>query len=464
MSDVATVLAYLEPSGRALVERLGVLNMWTAALLVGALSVDRAVARRARASWRIALYAPVALRVLLPAGWTLHVASAPRVEAFLAPLARIGGSAGADVTVGTAPSWYSLVAIVYVAVGIALAARAILARVRLGRALAGAPPVLGRALAGERPVLGPHPGVPCPVVQHDELGPMVVGLLSPRVVLPRRLLVAGEEHALACVLRHEVAHLRRRDAWLSAALQLLSITAWPVVPVWIAVARVRQLVELACDEAAVDGADATERRRYGHTLLDIAEWRALMTPLGAGELHFGSTLRARIEALGARRHWPLGLQAMVLTAAALALFAACATTPPSASAPATSSADEGYGYEFEVDSAKAAASSPANAPMPPPGPGGRLPPEAVQSAVRARFPAIQSCYDAGLARNPKLAGTVSVRFVFGEDGVTREAEDARSTLPDKAVVGCITAEFRKITYPKTHAGLVTVVYPIALAP
>jgi hypothetical protein len=261
------------------------------------------------------------------------------------------------------------------------------------------------------------------------------------------------------VLRHEAAHLRRRDAWLLVGMQVLLVAAWPVAPLWIAVGRVRRLIELACDEAALAGADASERRRYGHVLLDMAE-RFSVSPLGAGELGFGSTLRARIAALAPRRRWPLAAQALALSIAPAALLAACSgpAVPPAASPDA-----EGYGYAFETDSPRAAAQATAS-PPPPPGPDGRLPPEAVQATVRARFTAFRACYEAGLARDPELTGTVTVMTVFGEDGVTKEASDKESTLPDKGVVDCIVGEFRKLAYPRARGGDVTVLYPIELAP
>src|SRR5690348_15672317 len=76
---------HLESFGRTLVERFAALNVWTAALLGAALVLDRVLARRTRASWRIALYAPVALRIMLPLDWALRVVSAPRVATFFAP-------------------------------------------------------------------------------------------------------------------------------------------------------------------------------------------------------------------------------------------------------------------------------------------------------------------------------------------------------------------------------------------
>jgi len=454
MSDLAFGLGFsgsqLESFGQALIERFGPLNLWTAALLVGALVIDHTLSRRARASFRIALYAPLALRILLPLGWSMGLATGPRVATIFAPLLLVGARPDIDPSASQGPTWRALVAVAYVAVATLLAARMVLARMRLGRSLADAEPVPGH-----------HPGVPCPILQHEDLGPMVVGIVAPRIVLPRRLLAAGEEHALSCVLRHELAHLGRRDGWLLAAMQFLCIAAWPVVPLWIAIARVRQLVELACDEAALAGVDATERRRYGHALLDMVEWRLhSVAPLGAGELHFGSTLRARIEALASQRHWPLAAQTLALSLASIALLIACSgAAPPDATAPAK----RPYGYEFRTVSTNDATSGPAVASSQL-DPSGRLPPEVIEGNVRANFGDLLACYQTGLAKDPKLAGTVSVRFVLGEGGMTNEVTAEQSTLPDNDVVSCVVGAFRKLTYPESRGGNVTVVYPIEFAP
>ena len=297
---------------------------------------------------------------------------------------------------------------------------------------------------------------------------MAVGLVTPRIVLPQRLLAPGEEHALDSVLRHEMAHVRRGDAWLSTGMQLGAIAAWPVIPVWFAVARIRQLIELACDEAALDGANASERRRYGHALLDMAEWQLRsVAPFGAGELHFGATLRARIEALASQRHWSAATQAVVLSLATFALIGACSgsSSPVAATAvssPAAAADETSYGYEFEVDSAKNSLTD-SSALSLPHADGDRVPPETVQAIVRAHYGAFSRCYEAGITRNPGLAGTASVKLLAGKDGTTRQAIDEGSTLHDAAVVACIVREFATITFPRS-GGELTILYPIQFAP
>jgi hypothetical protein len=270
--------------------------------------------------------------------------------------------------------------------------------------------------------------------------------------------------------------VRRRDAWLSTAMQVLATVAWPIVPLWIAIVRVRQLIELACDEAALTGADAGERRRYGHALLDMAEWRWAMTPLAAGELHFGSTLRSRIEALASQHHWPVAAQVLMLSLAPIAMLSACSgsAAPPSPTASDTESiqADPNgpYGYRFETDSPKIASGNQGAEP-PTAAPDGRITPEKVQAVVRAHFDAFTACYDAGLRSDPKLAGIVNVGSVIGKDGApirtndmgNSDAPGPRTTLPDKSVVACIVGEFGKVAYPP-GPGVMTIIYPIQFEP
>lgn len=406
--------------GRVLVAKIMVLNVWTALLLAGAVVLDHALSRRVRASWRMALYAPLLVRVLLPGDFRVSIPGA-RLDVIAIPLARI--SARSLDAVAASHAWlYVLPAVVYLVVALLLASRSILARVRLERALASA--ALKTPATRE---------MPCPVYVHDELGPMATGVLTPRIVLPARLFSSDEAETLDCVLRHEMAHYRRRDAWLALALEALAIVAWPVLPLWLAIARMRELIELACDEAALAGADIAARRRYGHALLDMAErWTHAVTPLRAGGLHFGSSLRTRIEALADSRRWPTSMQVAALALASMVLFLACG----SAAQPA-SNASRGDGH---------------------------LAPEVIQGVVRAQFGRFRSCYDAGAAKDAKLAGEVRVKYTIDENGSVTDAADDHSTVPDQDVVACVVSAFNKLTYPKPRGGVVTVVYPIAFSP
>jgi hypothetical protein len=95
---------------------------------------------------------------------------------------------------------------------------------------------------------------------------------------------------------------------------------------------------------------------------------------------------------------------------------------------------------------------------------GRLPPEVIQRIVRQNFERIRSCYEAGLARDPKLTGRVTVRFVISTEGTVTSASAENSDLPDEQVRDCVVEQFKQMSFPKPERGKVIVVYPIVLAP
>jgi hypothetical protein len=411
----------LDHLGHALASWVLPVNAWTGALLACALLADHALSRRVRAGVRLALYAPVAMRVALPLSWRVPLAHAP---AFL--LAVDGGGAATAGGSSVSLPWYAVAGAAYLVVAACLAARALRRRAALAGALRSALPLTGW-------------NTTWPVVRHPHLGPMVAGLWRPRIVVPEGMLAEEREEALHCAMRHEVAHLRRRDHWLSAALDALVVLAWPVLPVWIAASRVRQLVELACDEDALAGADASERRRYGHVLLDLAEHAAL----AAGELHFGTSLRARIEALAASRPWSRGWQIGPVAVVVVAM-AACSSAGPSPTTTPSSGAET---------------SESAEQPHP-----ARLAPDVIQSVVRDHFGAYRDCYEEGLRRSPTLAGIVRVSFTIDRDGSVVQPSGEGSDLPDAQVVRCVVDGLGELRFPPPNDGTVTVVYPIQFSP
>lgn len=102
--------------------------------------------------------------------------------------------------------------------------------------------------------------------------------------------------------------------------------------------------------------------------------------------------------------------------------------------------------------------------MAPPSVSGRIPPEVIQRVVRQSFGRFRGCYEPALRSNPNLAGRVSVAFTIGRDGAVGSAQNGGSDLPDSAVVNCIVKSFYGLSFPAPEAGIVTVSYPIVLAP
>lgn len=169
----------------------------------------------------------------------------PAVVTLLTPVSA-GFVAPAPAPAATQASlltWHAALALAYVAIALTIVAVRLRAWLRLRRGLAEARPV-GRSIAG----------VPCPVLERPHLGPMVVGALRPRIVVPSELVAPDQAPALACVLGHEIAHVRRADAWLEhwfGESSALFGAAARGSPARHAVALVELLDEAQADESAV---------------------------------------------------------------------------------------------------------------------------------------------------------------------------------------------------------------------
>jgi Zn-dependent protease with chaperone function len=103
--------------------------------------------------------------------------------------------------------------------------------------------------------------------------PMVIGVLRPRIVIPSRLEADVETGELDLVLLHELAHVRRGDAWartLEALLEALFV-ANPAIS-WIA-ARVAREREHCCDDIAL--AAGADRLGYVRALAALEAARSL---------------------------------------------------------------------------------------------------------------------------------------------------------------------------------------------
>jgi beta-lactamase regulating signal transducer with metallopeptidase domain/protein involved in polysaccharide export with SLBB domain len=103
--------------------------------------------------------------------------------------------------------------------------------------------------------------------------PALVGVVRPRVIVPRELLERFDAGELRLVFLHELAHLKRRDVATNWFATIVTILHWPNPVAWLAAWRLRVERELACDELVLSrspGGDA-DRRAYGETILKLLE-------------------------------------------------------------------------------------------------------------------------------------------------------------------------------------------------
>ena len=288
-------------------------------ILAAAWIADLALRRRVSARLRMLLFAAVLVRLALPADLatpiglrttgsamnssTVTVASATEMPSHAPMLEAPLGAHRVEAIRLTA-----LIPIAWAVGTLAVLLTLVIGRIRLTRALRAVEPsrLIARA----------------PVVFHDSIGPAVVGVLAPRIVLPRSLANSLDEASLADILGHESAHVERRDPWTFALVQVILALAWPVLPAWIAARRLRALAEEACDERAVAGRDGAGRRAYASTLITLAEGMKRPAPAASlGLLMTGPRVEARLAALRFTRRWPVALQVALVLGASLGALA-----------------------------------------------------------------------------------------------------------------------------------------------
>jgi hypothetical protein len=115
------------------------------------------------------------------------------------------------------------------------------------------------------------------VLISEATGPALLGAFTPRIVVPRWLLL--QPHSTqALVLEHEQQHVLARDALLIMA-GLVAIVAAPWnLPLWWQWRRMRQAIEMDCDARVLDA--GVEANTYAQVLLAVTQ-RSRKIPAGA---------------------------------------------------------------------------------------------------------------------------------------------------------------------------------------
>ena len=166
----------------------------------------------------------------------------------------------------------------------------------------------------------------------NDVGPAVVGLVRPRIVVPRWVTLALPSHQSA-VIAHEQSHLEARDPqFFTLALALLVFMPWNL-PLWWQLRRLRYAIEIDCDarvlKAGVDPA------HYGETLIAVGERQSAYVGAVAAMSESKSFLEERIEHMIRKPVRWRRLGAATLASLSIALTALAAqVSPPNAETPA----------------------------------------------------------------------------------------------------------------------------------
>jgi bla regulator protein BlaR1 len=101
--------------------------------------------------------------------------------------------------------------------------------------------------------------------------PSLHGWLRPALLLPEGFLTSFTREQLRYVVLHELAHLRRSDVLVNWIVTAAHALHWFNPLVRVAVARLAEERELACDALALAALRAEERPAYGGTVLELVD-------------------------------------------------------------------------------------------------------------------------------------------------------------------------------------------------
>ena len=267
----------MNAAAKALIETLVMMGAQGTLVALVALAVVRG--GRLRPGWQAAVWLVVLAKFVLPWGpamrWSLaDLLAGLRHHHDAGPL--IVAPRAAHVAAPEVSGAWLLLAIAWLTVAAIMLARAWIAQRRVTRAARRAPPAPARAQAllasfSRRP--------PRLVVGDPAVGPHVVGILRPVIVIPPALL---DEPALLCpAVLHELAHVRRRDA-LARVVQVVAGAVfffWPFVR--IASRRLDLSREAACDAWALEVSEVAPPA-YARLLVRMAKLQvAAASSMGA---------------------------------------------------------------------------------------------------------------------------------------------------------------------------------------
>lgn len=118
------------------------------------------------------------------------------------------------------------------------------------------------------------------LVTTSRIGPAVIGLLRPLIVLPEVVVSRKRPEDLEAILAHELIHVRRGDLWLGM-LQVCAKAAWWFYPLvwWVSRLSTRE-AERCCDEEVI-GELGCDPKRYARSLLEVLELKKTLQPIPA---------------------------------------------------------------------------------------------------------------------------------------------------------------------------------------
>lgn len=125
--------------------------------------------------------------------------------------------------------------------------------------------------------------------------PVTIGMFRPLVLMPIGLVNGLNTEQVACILAHELAHIRRHDFLVNILQSVVETLLFFNPMVWWLSRHIREERELCCDDIAVGLTG--DKRQLAYTLAKLEEWRMEVPSLALGFNSAPNKAIARIRRL-----------------------------------------------------------------------------------------------------------------------------------------------------------------------
>lgn len=121
--------------------------------------------------------------------------------------------------------------------------------------------------------------------------PFILGVIKPKIYLPSGMSAEQAEY----VIKHEKAHLKRKDHWWKPLGFALLAVYWFNPIIWLAYVLLCRDIEHACDEKVIRDMDNSHKKGYLETLVNCSSLRRkiMICPLAFGEV----SVKGRIKSM-----------------------------------------------------------------------------------------------------------------------------------------------------------------------
>jgi len=159
------------------------------------------------------------------------------------------------------------------------------------------------------------------VWQSEKVGsPFILGTVVPRIYLPYNLIPEDEKFVIA----HEKAHIRRCDHLIKPLAFLILSVHWFNPFIWVAYVLLCRDIEMACDEKVIKHMDTDTRKAYATALLDCCVGRKSIAacPLAFGEVDVKGRVKKVIN------YKKVTIATIIIACISIILFVGCFMTDP----------------------------------------------------------------------------------------------------------------------------------------